>query len=555
MKNINQLILTILILIGISCQKINYDTKLIDNPILEDGIYKEQMLSEFAIILSEVVSENKDIRDFIYAEALQQFDNDYDVFYPYVKDKIIGDKTFREVLLTKTDDATLSKIEHAIPTLTILVPDFSWVDSRCFSIKNWDTSNDTIFVGIDESDKVAHKLYSKGLLIGEIPSGTFPESPVLIVKANERVIANVKTKSGETTYSFVHPCFDRNLTKVSTWEGDFYNPEPAVNLVSEDKDYISSSELMVLSPSTISAYNEFGLCTGAGVHRDYIFYGMTNSNTNNGQIDRFKKDMLYRFHLKRNALFSVADDSMTDPSGINSTYYTGRDDRPEFEVCDRIWGGGKYEIKIRFFHLVLNQSVAELAPMVFSISPGDLMYVKKIHDVFQWNFWGNNWSAYTINPEDVEPKWFYPGEHDSFMCLEHPWTLSDLSDNLWVKIQEIDKEATYQIEETMTYKHSASTSFEVNASGDISVVKLQLGVSGTYGNETTSVQKVMVTYTEQSDDLGDVYVNYVDNVVTSKETDKFSLKRYDTGMFGFTLLPVDIRDEYVIRNYMNNRRN
>lgn len=44
---------------------------------------------KFAKILSKAVSANVDLRRFLKEEAMRQFDNDYDVFYPLVKDKIV----------------------------------------------------------------------------------------------------------------------------------------------------------------------------------------------------------------------------------------------------------------------------------------------------------------------------------------------------------------------------------------------------------------------------------------------------------------------------------
>ena len=47
---------------------------------------------EFAIILSKALCSDPDMRSFVKQEALQRFDNDYDVFYPKVKDELINEK-------------------------------------------------------------------------------------------------------------------------------------------------------------------------------------------------------------------------------------------------------------------------------------------------------------------------------------------------------------------------------------------------------------------------------------------------------------------------------
>lgn len=43
---------------------------------------------EFAKLLSHAASKSVDVRNFLRNEAMAQFDNDYDIFYPLVKDKL-----------------------------------------------------------------------------------------------------------------------------------------------------------------------------------------------------------------------------------------------------------------------------------------------------------------------------------------------------------------------------------------------------------------------------------------------------------------------------------
>ena len=71
--------------------------------------------SKFARILSKAVSGSVEVRRFLKDEALKQFDNDYDVFYPYVKDKVVqGSQTFRDILLSYCDsDKELEQVEQA----------------------------------------------------------------------------------------------------------------------------------------------------------------------------------------------------------------------------------------------------------------------------------------------------------------------------------------------------------------------------------------------------------------------------------------------------------
>ena len=95
------------------------------------SLTEEQALSAFAQTLSKAVFESEEIRVCLKNEALKQIDNDYDVFYPVVKDQILDNgKTFRETLLNYTDEKELLEIESRLPLLTIYVPDMRWARDR-----------------------------------------------------------------------------------------------------------------------------------------------------------------------------------------------------------------------------------------------------------------------------------------------------------------------------------------------------------------------------------------------------------------------------------------
>ena len=115
---------------------------------------------QFAELLSAVTSNSEELRCFLKKEALRQYDKDYDVFYPFVRDKIVcGEKTFRDCLLDYVDEKSLLKIENDNPFLTIYVPDWEWLGA--FSVNDWDTSNDDVFVGIADNNS-KHRLFSNG---------------------------------------------------------------------------------------------------------------------------------------------------------------------------------------------------------------------------------------------------------------------------------------------------------------------------------------------------------------------------------------------------------
>ena len=102
-------------------------------PEVSDSSDETEYLSDFAVILSRAVVEEPALRDFIKGEALSEFDNDYDVFYAWTKDKeVSGGKTFGEIVSQYDYEGRLPEILAAVPTLTVLVPDWSWINENCF---------------------------------------------------------------------------------------------------------------------------------------------------------------------------------------------------------------------------------------------------------------------------------------------------------------------------------------------------------------------------------------------------------------------------------------
>ena len=94
----------------------------------------DKTLEAFSILLSRAIYAEPDLRYFMKKEALQKKDYDYDVFYPYVKDEIVGDnRTFEEILMQYDSEDILSSVTREHPLLTVLVPDWSWVNADCFS--------------------------------------------------------------------------------------------------------------------------------------------------------------------------------------------------------------------------------------------------------------------------------------------------------------------------------------------------------------------------------------------------------------------------------------
>ncbi len=228
-----------------SCSKEDYE--------LTDCSTSELSTKEqFAELLSAAITNSEELRFFIKKEALRQYDKDYDVFYPFVRDRIVYEgKTFRDCLLDYVEEKSLLKIENNNPFLTIYVPDWGWLGA--FSVNDWDTSNDDVFVGIADNNS-KHRLFSNGAYFGTLNEGEIPNFPIMIIKDNERMtLTQPATRAESLEYSFVDDAFDNSIsTRVTAQE---YRRYFAVN---PGSNYVSKSDFAKFSPESIAAWKEYG---------------------------------------------------------------------------------------------------------------------------------------------------------------------------------------------------------------------------------------------------------------------------------------------------------
>lgn len=533
----------------IACEK-EEKTKALSQDTTAIKIDPKEAENQFAVILSKAVSKNEALRVFIKKEALKRFDKDFDVFYPYVKNlEVSKGQTFRDIILSYADsEEQLLSIEASEPKLNILVPDFSWVSKDCFNIMKWDTSSEYVAVGYDDMlDE--HPLFYNGELLGKMPSDAFPGFPTLIVKSNERMkISPVRTKSGELEFEFVDEAFNgmkeaetKGMWGYEAW--DMWNENQPYDLVVPGDNFISEKDLKAISPETIRAYEEFGLGWNNGVQRDYINYGMSKTNTDNGVLNKFERDLIYNISFTIKTLWTMAD-SPGDPSF--KPLYTGRDDRPGFnDALRRLWGDGNFEIKIEFYKNIIGSGPASIGEVMLIMSPRDLMYVTKLSRTFQWNFFGNNWSSYSLYEDNVKPKWFYPGDDGgSLSIIKNDWNLGTESDNVWVKVSEIDNTTTHTVTETKTFKQATT----IGLSADGEWKKIKLGLSSSHNQEKSESYQVSVSYTEGSDNLSFFPLGFEESIITAAENNSKGEKCYQLKKLGgdcceFSIIPIDIRNE------------
>lgn len=486
---------------------------------------------KFAKALSKAVSNSLDVRKFLKAEAVAQFDNDYDIFYPLVKNKIVYDKqSLRDILLSYCkDENELVQIEQSLPLLNILVPDLSLFWD--FNAEKWNVDDKEVSV-ICRDDK-DNTLYENGENIGKMTTGDIPDFPCLVVKNNERMkVSSVKTRSGEATYEFLSDAFDGSKKKLQTrhYEEDI-NLQPTEDL----EAYVNGSEIM---SSVKDAWNEFKNVPNA-YQRDYIYYGITKENKP-GTLNRYIREKLYRFRIAANA-YSAINDPTQDPTlqdtQKNKGYLTNE------EIIQKIWTDGNFEFHFKSYISGEDSKEAMEAKLTFTINPRDAFSLEKIHLKHKNSTaFRQSKNFYTVDAKNLRSKWIYPEKSDKNaddLVFTLPWDLYNKSLSIFMFVEEWDKGQTITQEKSVVSEFVNKADFSIEGSGSIGKVSLSTKLGYGFSHTKTVSNKATIQTTVESDPLGTLYFQYNDPIIRDEINGTYKLYNVSSGSVVATLLPID----------------
>lgn len=519
---------TIFILLGFllfsACDKMSVDT--VDNT--EDISTKDQAecLKSFAMIMSKALYNEPELRAFVREEALQRRDLDYDVFYPWVKDAEIRDGlTFENIVKMYDSNDELDLIVKSVPLLTILVPDWSWVNEECFSPRSWQTDSPDVGVSYRSSSD-QHEIYHNGEYVFSMKDGEFSDSPILIVKNNERIAYSGMTKSGEGVYVFDPEEYIDVRSDVETKTKHTYE--------TIELDYTTATNTIAAPLLQNRVRSACGMTAGSSVpQRDYIYYGMTPSVTQ-GSVNKNYYERLYAIKISGSAK-GVFD----DPVGETSTgtdfkgKYIGFVGRKEYmtddEIASTVWGEGSIELMIKVY--------AGGMPLVkkLSVPFGDAFEAKQIELKTGINWLGAVQSrTYYLNiPEDndasgvVEPKWI-DVDYDLFY-----WDLTTYPSEYYVEFYECDASSSI----TKNFEHTYSYMNNFTASSEVSTEMIKVGWSSGASATTSKTVKYSESYTQDDDNFGNFVVQYGDKIVLSQTNSHATIKTYSTGYVDAMIIP------------------
>lgn len=257
----------------LSCKKDT--TNVTTQTISIDKIYNAQsnLKRAFGKSLLKSMQESPMLRSLLKEEALNQFDNDYEVLYYLIKDKTLENGQSVHDLITKNLDGNLDEILKTYPTLTILVPE---LPENSFSAARWDAVNTIPAVAINTGFYNDIPMINTNGKEEVIPGNRIPGFPIIVVKNNERLISNSQNPDFDNYETRI--VYDQNGLKLRFWADGF---DRRLNTASRRTDD--------LDQKLVSAYNIYQ--NSDGWQRDYIYYNIQPSSPNGSFQNNFKESM------------------------------------------------------------------------------------------------------------------------------------------------------------------------------------------------------------------------------------------------------------------------
>lgn len=482
---------------------------------------------KFAEILSKAIYENIDLRSFIKDKAIQQFDNDFDVFYPILKNEEVGNsKTFRNILLRYTTEEELSNIERALPLLNIYIPDLSLFTN--ITPYNWDITDNQIPVTFKENQTSKMLLYFNGEKSGEIPQNCIPGFHLLVVKNNERVIpVSINTRGVANSYQFIDKAFDGINSKQNTPSTRSMSEPDNIDWLSED----------IVDPIVKDAYEK--MKENPSLQRDNIYYGLTN-NKQEGSLNMNIDEYIYRIQISPSSYFTMTDQEGDPTRKDKGTISNKKGEISDDEALSRFWIDGNFEIILQVFTGVKNIKELTAHEYVFNVKPQELFNVPIEKSYRHKTMFRHSKFYYTIDPHKLERKWYYPRTkgHDTRLPK---WDISTQSLERFINIFERDAD------EKITYSQNKTTTFAANfrssADGDIPIgtkggsIKIGLGYDTTKSTSTSST--ITIETTKESDQLGTLTLNFYDAIIVEKNSSKgYRPKNVSNGTVSITISPM-----------------
>lgn len=473
----------------LSCKKntpINQD----ENVILENRSEENLKLS-FAKTISKAIVNNKELRSFMKDEALSRKDNDFNVIYAFCKDKIINNKSFKNILIDYEEyDGLINDVERIIPTISILVPNLN----EDFNPNNWDINNDNIFIATENTGKI--KIIYSGEQVTELHKDEIPKTPTLFIKVNERIkVKQLLLKSSslnESLIEFIHPSYNGLLSTKSR-----------TGTTTGTSTFLTNLFDFEVSQKTVDAFKEFPTA-GGGWQRDFLYYNLKNLPDAKGVLDRNYYETISAIKISESGLKLMMDQD--DPTYSTTDAWDSENNRGRASTglnVPKFWTDGEFELQI---DVLINDISGPGAVFSNILSvPADQLFGAEFS--FSRTITDGGRGAGTITYQTNKltrliPKFFYCN------IPIKEWDLEKMGASWKISVRENDDNTVITSTETVSSKVATNFGFEPGF-GD----KVKLGLKFGISMEETKTQSLATQRTLTNDFLGDAIVNFWDPII------------------------------------------
>ncbi len=476
------------------------------------SVYKQEFSKAFA----KALASNPELRAFIKNEALKKFDQDYDILYQMVKDEVIGDKKFKDIIAEQYEKKeNLNELDRLYPTLTIFVPKLP-MDS--FSAEKWDTKT--------EIPQVAYTLNTTANvpIVNEkgeeyiLEAKYIPSFPVVVIKENEVVkVSSGAGNSIKASNGNKEKGSDKHLLKGSLYTFEFldeaFNGLNKKNQKSSPKLRASTINASSIDSKIKTAYDTYK--NTDGWQRDLIYYDITPGQTK-GKFNYDYQEHITSFRMNDASSLGIISDQDGDPLNnpkIHGLYANGI---PPTSA----WTGNAFRFKVNILVNSKN-SVGSSFDKYLTINAYDLYDAKYKKGKGLGMIQLVTWEIESITPKKV------PLNIQLFN-----WNLDEYASTIKIIVEEVDDTVEESRSETRVVKFA--TNFGIDAGfGEKVKIGLKFGASLEEDRTTTVSYKI----TKQSDQLGDVIVNFADKVITGFDGSSYTTREYSSGMYTIGIEP------------------
>ncbi len=501
-------ILFLFVAIFFSCEREDISSSLSsidDSELKVEYDYKSELKRDFAKALVQALKDNIEIRKLIKGEALKMFDKDYDVLYQLVKNKkMSNNRSFRDILEGYFKDKNrLAEIENNLPLLTIFVPE---LPEGSFSANTWDIQNEIPEVAIRMTTTNHVPMFTSDNKEYILKGRYIPSFPVVVIKDNERIIVNnLDLKLNKSVKGSILKTSDNSYE--FKFLDDVFNNSLEFNSTNKKSSKLLSRVANNIDPKLIDAYNIYK--NADGWQRDYIYYNLTPSNTK----DQFQYDFqehITQFSLRGDA--TAAYNKISDQTGDPEYRYIKK-------AWESNWTGGAFEFKVR---VLINgrNGIGEELITYFPANPDqlfDLTYKNIALNVY--------FEMVSISLKSM------PLDLSLFN-----WDLNQYASSIKIEIEEVDLTTTTVLTDTRSVKFANNFSIDPT-DGIFKKIGLKFGSS----LETNTTQTIQKTFTQGNDQLGEVIINFADDVILTHVSPISTTREYQTGWYSISVEPARVQ--------------